>query len=101
MGRSTKKGPYIDQKLLKKVRALDRIDTVVFDMDGTLIDSRYDWAAIRGGLGLTGPSIIDELNGPSRMTVVWDGIVARGYSEDDVEKIMGLNQYRLYQEVIG
>ena len=25
MGRSTKKGPYIDQKLLKKVRALDRI----------------------------------------------------------------------------
>lgn len=24
MGRSTKKGPYIDQKLLKKVRALDR-----------------------------------------------------------------------------
>ncbi|MCK5597479.1 MAG: 30S ribosomal protein S19, partial [Candidatus Eisenbacteria sp.] len=24
MGRSTKKGPYIDEKLLKKVRALDR-----------------------------------------------------------------------------
>jgi len=24
MGRSTKKGPYIDQKLLKKIRSLDR-----------------------------------------------------------------------------
>lgn len=47
------------------------------------------------------PYYIDELNGPSRMTVVWDGIVARGYSEDDVERIMGLNQYRLYREVIG
>jgi len=47
------------------------------------------------------PYYIDELNGPSRMTVVWDGIVARGYSEDDVERIMGLNQYRLYRDVIG
>ena len=47
------------------------------------------------------PYFIDELNGPGRMTVVWDGIAARGYSEDDVEKIMGLNQYRLYRDVIG
>jgi membrane dipeptidase len=47
------------------------------------------------------PYYIDELNGPSRMTVVWDGIAGRGYSEDDVEKIMGLNQYRLYRDVIG
>jgi membrane dipeptidase len=47
------------------------------------------------------PYYIDELNGPGRMTVVWDGLVARGYSEDDVERIMGLNLYRLYGEVIG
>ncbi|NJD18107.1 MAG: twin-arginine translocation signal domain-containing protein [Gemmatimonadetes bacterium] len=47
------------------------------------------------------PYFIDELNGPRRMEVVWDGLVARGYSEDDVERIMGGNLLRLYREVIG
>ena len=47
------------------------------------------------------PYFIPELNGPSRMTAVWDGLVARGYSEDDVERIMGTNLYRLYADVIG
>ena len=47
------------------------------------------------------PYFIDELNGPGRMEVVWDGIVERGHSEDVVEKIMGRNLYRLYAEVIG
>jgi membrane dipeptidase len=47
------------------------------------------------------PYFIDELNGPRRMEVVWDGLVARGYSEDEVERIMGLNLLRLYGEVIG
>ena len=47
------------------------------------------------------PYFIDELNGPRRMAVVWDGLVGRGYPEDDIEKIMGLNLYRLYAEVIG
>jgi microsomal dipeptidase-like Zn-dependent dipeptidase len=32
---------------------------------------------------------------------VWDGLVARGYANDDVEKTMGRNQYRIYQQVIG
>jgi HAD superfamily hydrolase (TIGR01509 family) len=36
---------------------------VVFDMDGILIDSDYDWPAIRQRLGVTGRSIIDDLNG--------------------------------------
>ena len=47
------------------------------------------------------PYFIDELNGPRRMEVVWDGLVARGYSAVDVEKTMGINLYRLYEEVIG
>jgi len=32
---------------------------------------------------------------------VWDGLAGRGYSEDEIEKIMGRNLYRLYEEVIG
>jgi membrane dipeptidase len=47
------------------------------------------------------PYFIPELNGPTRMTAVWDGLVARGHSEDAVEKIMGTNLYRLYRDVIG
>ena len=47
------------------------------------------------------PLYMPALNGPRRMEVVWDGLVGRGYSEDDVEKIMGLNLLRLYTEVIG
>jgi len=47
------------------------------------------------------PYFIDELNGPRRMEVVWDGLAGRGYAEADIEKIMGLNLYRLYEEVIG
>lgn len=47
------------------------------------------------------PYFIHELNGPRRMEVVWDGLVERGYGEDDVERIMGLNLLRLYEEVIG
>jgi|GEM_PF-19114 len=39
--------------------------SVVFDMDGTLIDSDYDWPAIRRRLGVAGRSIIDDLNGLS------------------------------------
>jgi membrane dipeptidase len=47
------------------------------------------------------PLYMPQLNGPRRMEVVWDGVVGLGYSEDDVEKIMGLNLLRLYTDVIG
>lgn len=47
------------------------------------------------------PLYMPALNGPRRMEVVWDGLVDRGYSEDEVERIMGLNLLRLYTEVIG
>lgn len=47
------------------------------------------------------PYFIDELNGPRRMEVVWDGLVKRGLPTVDVERIMGANLMRLYREVIG
>ncbi len=47
------------------------------------------------------PLYIDALNGPTRMEVIWDGLRDRGYSEGDVEKIMGANILRLYADVIG
>jgi len=42
---------------------LDDLQAVIFDMDGTLVDSRYDWPAIRAELGIDAPSLIDALNG--------------------------------------
>ena len=47
------------------------------------------------------PYFIDELNGPRRMEAVWDGLVKRGLSGTDVERVMGLNLRRLYRDVIG
>lgn len=47
------------------------------------------------------PYFIDELNGPRRMEVVWEGLADRGYAAGDIERIMGLNLYRLYREVLG
>ncbi len=47
------------------------------------------------------PYFIDELNGPRRMEVVWDGLVKRGLAAGDVERVMGMNLLRLYREVIG
>ncbi|HEV2599553.1 dipeptidase [Sphingopyxis sp.] len=47
------------------------------------------------------PLFINELNGPRRMEVVWDGVRKLGYPSATVEKIMGTNVRRIYQEVIG
>jgi membrane dipeptidase len=47
------------------------------------------------------PYFINELNGPRRMEVVWDGLVTRGLSATDVERVMGTNLRRLYHEVVG
>ncbi|WP_429911346.1 dipeptidase [Glycocaulis sp.] len=47
------------------------------------------------------PLFIDELNGPARMNVIRDGLIARGYSQADTDAIMGGNLLRLYRDVIG
>lgn len=47
------------------------------------------------------PYFIDELNGPRRMEVVWDGLAKRGLPTADIERVMGANLMRLYREVIG
>ena len=47
------------------------------------------------------PLFMTSLNGPRRMEIVWDGVKKLGYSEGEVEKVMGQNLYRLYKEVIG
>jgi HAD superfamily hydrolase (TIGR01509 family) len=55
--------PRFPRDELLKASVMEGIRAVVFDMDGTLIDSTYDWPAIRQRLGVTGASIIDDLNG--------------------------------------
>jgi len=55
--------PRFPRDELLKASALAGIEAVVFDLDGTLVDSTYDWPDIRRRLGVTGGSIIDALNG--------------------------------------
>ena len=47
------------------------------------------------------PYFIDELNGPRRMEIVWEGLEKRGLAAGDLEKVMGLNLRRLYRDVVG
>ena len=47
------------------------------------------------------PLFMDELNGPTRNEKIWYSLKDRGYSDDEVEKIMGTNVVSLYREVIG
>jgi HAD superfamily hydrolase (TIGR01549 family) len=54
--------PRFPRDEILRVGSMDGIEAVVFDMDGTLIDSHYDWKEIRESLKLSGDSIIDELN---------------------------------------
>jgi HAD superfamily hydrolase (TIGR01509 family) len=55
--------PRFPRDELLRAGVMAGIKGVVFDMDGTLVDSTYDWPAIRRELGVSGASIIDELNG--------------------------------------
>ena len=55
--------PRFPRDELLRAGVMAGIRGVVFDMDGTLVDSIYDWPAIRRELGVSGASIIDELNG--------------------------------------
>ena len=47
------------------------------------------------------PLYMDELNGPGRMETIWNSLKNRKVSEAVIEKVMGLNVYRVYKEVVG
>lgn len=47
------------------------------------------------------PLYFEDLNGPRRMEVIWDGLKKRGLTEAQLEKILGQNVYDLYEKIIG
>jgi HAD superfamily hydrolase (TIGR01509 family) len=55
--------PRFERDEILKAHLLDRVDAFVFDLDGTLIDSEYDWPSVRRQLSVRQGSIIDTLNG--------------------------------------
>jgi HAD superfamily hydrolase (TIGR01509 family) len=62
-GHAERSYPRFERDEILRAFAGRGIAAVVFDMDGTLVDSDYDWPAIRRRLGVSGRSIIDDLNG--------------------------------------
>ena len=47
------------------------------------------------------PLYFEDLNGPRRMEWIWDNLAARGLSEGQLEKVIGINVYNLYEQIIG
>jgi membrane dipeptidase len=47
------------------------------------------------------PLYFEDLNGPRRMEVLWDGLKKRGLSTSALEKVFGLNVYGFYKEILG
>lgn len=47
------------------------------------------------------PLYLEKLNGPRRMDVIRENLLKRKYSQNQIDKIMGGNLYRIYNEVIG
>jgi membrane dipeptidase len=47
------------------------------------------------------PFFVSELNHPRRMETIAEGLKRRGYASMDIDKILGGNFFRLFQEVIG
>jgi HAD superfamily hydrolase (TIGR01549 family) len=67
IGRAVEQGeaaatlPRFPRDELLRVSRVEGIDAVIFDMDGTVVDTSYDWAEIRRRLEIEGPSILDHL----------------------------------------
>jgi HAD superfamily hydrolase (TIGR01509 family) len=55
--------PRFERDEILKAWLLEGLEAVIFDMDGTIVDSDYHWPSIRERLGVGHHSIIDELNG--------------------------------------
>ena len=47
------------------------------------------------------PPFIEELDVPEKMYLIADGLSQRGYSREDIARVMGLNLMRVYKEILG
>jgi hydrogenase expression/formation protein HypE len=54
--------PRFERDEILKAWLLQGMNACVFDMDGTMIDSQYDWIAMRDQFGVVSGSIIEHLN---------------------------------------
>ena len=72
--------------------------------DDVYLKTLYAFADERQRLGIGAPRehevlFVEGLNGPRRMETIADALLGRGYSESRVEKIIGGNFARLFDEV--
>ena len=47
------------------------------------------------------PPFMEELDVPEKMYLIADALSQRGYSREDIARVMGLNLMRVYKEILG
>jgi HAD superfamily hydrolase (TIGR01549 family) len=54
--------PRFEKDEILRAWLLEGMEACVFDMDGTVVDAKYDWVAMRAAFGVGSGSIIEHLN---------------------------------------
>jgi hydrogenase expression/formation protein HypE len=82
--------PRFPRDEIIRLERFTRLRGVIFDMDGTLVDSVYDWPSIRIELGMPDGDFINGINGteePER-TLLWERLEAIEHEATEAATIM-------------
>ena len=89
-----KNGVGFDPEAVKKVRIEDWLDHL--DHAVELVGTNH----LGLGSDLDGGCGFPELNDVTKFPYLTEGMVSRGYSDQDIEKILGGNDLRVFKQVL-
>ena len=89
-----KNGVGFDPESVKKVTIEDWLDHL--DHAAELVGTSH----IGIGSDLDGGCGFPDLNDVTRFPLLTEGMVSRGYSDQDIEKILGGNDLRVFKQVL-
>jgi len=93
-------GPFIDDDKPTLARFLDQVDHAVeiagIDHVGLGSDLNEGYGSVRGKEGH-----VEGLEDITKLPMITEGLLQRGYKREDIEKILGKNLLRVFRQVVG